>query len=375
VTSTDRIRAVAAETFGHADLLPGQADAIRALADDRDVLLVSPTGAGKSLVYQVAGVLREGCTVVVSPLLALQQDQIESIEAAPGGLTAARLSSAESEAQQREVLERAAAGGLDFLLLSPEQLANDVRAEIAALRPGLVAVDEAHCVSVWGHDFRPDYFRLGELVADLGTPRIAAMTATAAPPVRDDIVDRLGMTRAETVVTGFARPNLALDVVRVVSEDDQRDVVVKAVADGDGPGIVYCRTRPMVEAYAELLGEHGRRVLPYHAGLGHKRRREAHQAFSDAETDRCRAEFLVGYFGEQVDRCGACDNCEAGLAPASVDDGSFPPQARVEHDDFGPGVVTDVEDDRLTVLFDDVGYRTLSRELVEEEDLLRRDDA
>ena len=527
MTSTQRIRDVAREAFGHDDLLPGQAEAIGALTGGHDVLLVSPTGAGKSLVYQVAGVLMGGCTIVVSPLLALQQDQIERIVAAPGGLRAARLSSAESDAKRRDVRARAAAGELDFLLLSPEQLVDDeVRADLARLRPKLVAVDEAHCVSVWGHDFRPDYFRLGDLLSELGEPRIAAMTATAAPPVRDDIVDRLRMDAPRTVVTGFARPNLGLEVVRVVSEDDQRDAVVAAVADGGGPGIVYCRTRPTVEAYAELLGDRGRRVAAYHAGLGHRRRRETHEAFSDgevdvivatsafgmgidkpdirfvvhaqapespdiyyqevgragrdgasatcslvfrpedlalgrffsaavpkeadvrrvlaalkevehddrsavaeraglgprkvgrilnlldlaghghrpasgdehtaavveiaeahrrlersrvdmmrayAETDRCRAEFLVGYFGEQVDRCGVCDNCRAGVAPEpGEDDATYPAQAHVEHDEFGRGVVTDVEEDRLTVLFDAVGYRTLSLAVVDEEDLLRR---
>jgi ATP-dependent DNA helicase RecQ len=515
VTSTQRIRNVARRVFGHDDLLPGQAEAIRRLADDHDVLLISPTGAGKSLVYQAAGVLSERCTIVVSPLLALQQDQVDGIEAAPGGLRAARLSSAESNGERREILARGANGELDFLLLSPEQLANDeVRAEVAALAPRLVAVDEAHCVSVWGHDFRPDYFRLGELIADLGEPRIVAMTATAAPPVRDDIVQRLRMATPHTVVTGFARPNLRLGVRRVESEDEQRDAVLAAVSEEDGPGIVYCRTRPAVEEYAALLAEDGRRVAPYHAGLGHRRRRDAHDAFMNdevdvivatsafgmgidkpdirfvihaqvpespdtyyqevgragrdgersdctlfyrpedlslgrffsagvpkvgdvhrvlrgdpdigprvagrirnlldqversrsattddervdavlelaeahqklersrvdmmrayAETDRCRAEFLVGYFGERVDQCGVCDNCRNGVAPAPTpDDAAFAVQAAVVHEEFGDGVVTDVEDDRLTVLFNDVGYRTLSLAVVEEEGLLRRVD-
>ncbi|PWN02772.1 recombinase RecQ [Nocardioides silvaticus] len=524
MTSARQIRDLARREFGHDSLLPGQSEAIGALANGEDVLLVSPTGAGKSLVYQVGGLLRGGCTIVVSPLLALQQDQVERIDAAPGEARAARLSSAEGEQERRDALAGAADGTIDFLFLSPEQLANaEVRARLAELRPGLVAVDEAHCVSVWGHDFRPDYFRLGELVAELGAQRIVAMTATAAPPVRDDIVERLGMNNARTVVTGFARPNLRLDVVRVESEDDQRDAVRAAVKDTDGAGIVYCRTRPAAEEYAALLAEDGRRTAVYHAGLGHRRRDEAYDAFMAgevdtivatsafgmgidkpdirfvvhaqvpespdtyyqevgragrdgepsvgtlvyrpedlalgrffsagvpraddvrsvvaaaragdrepgaaaertglgkrkagrilnlvrlveeagaatspkrhtaavievaeahqrlersrvdmmrgyAETDRCRAEFLVGYFGEQVDRCEVCDNCREGVAPETGGaDAPYPVQSRVEHDEFGPGVVTDVEDDRLTVLFDDVGYRTLSLEVVEAEGLL-----
>ena len=208
-----RVRATASRVFGYDDLLPGQADATEALLSGHDVLLVAPTGSGKSLVYLVGGVLTSGPTLVVSPLLALQQDQIDAIEAAPGDVHAARISSAETEGQRDEVLRRAANGEIDYLFLAPEQLANDeVRERLAELGAGLVAVDEAHCVSAWGHDFRPDYLRLGDLIAELGAPRVVAMTATAAPPVRDDIVERLRLADPRTFVTGFARPNIALAV-------------------------------------------------------------------------------------------------------------------------------------------------------------------
>jgi len=523
VTSRDqRILETAHDVFGHESLLEGQAEAVGALLDDHDVLLVAPTGAGKSLVYQVAGCVTEGCTLVVSPLLALQQDQIDALHEAPGGVRAGRLSSAESAGHRREVLDALAAGDLDFLFLAPEQLANDeVRDAIGRARLGLLAVDEAHCVSAWGHDFRPDYFRLGDLVEGLGLSRTVAMTATAAPPVREDIVARLGLRDPRTIVTGFARDNIALDVKRVVSEDDQQRLVIDAVAAAEGVGIVYCRTRPATERYAAALADQGRRVAAYHAGLGHRRRTEVHEAFMSgaldtvvatsafgmgidkpdvrwvvhaqapesldtyyqevgrvgrdgepatgtlvyrpedlslgrffatgipkrrdveavlaaaaelgedprdvgdrtglsrrkagrllnlaelaraavgeavgaddvvevaeshrrlersrvemvrgyAETDRCRAEFLLGYFGEQVDRCGHCDNCRAGVAPdpQQAADSPYPVRTRVSHGEFGAGVVTDVEDDRVTVLFEDVGYRTLSLDVVEEQGLL-----
>ncbi|SFC79118.1 ATP-dependent DNA helicase RecQ [Nocardioides terrae] len=519
-----KVRRAARERFDHDRLLPGQADATAALLDGHDVLLVAPTGAGKSLVYQLAGLLIDGPTVVVSPLLALQHDQITGIEASGAGARAVRISSAETQSERGEALERLAAGEVEFLFLAPEQLANaEVLEKVAALRPSLVAVDEAHCVSAWGHDFRPDYFRLGDLLGELGDHRTVAMTATAAPPVRDDIRDRLRLRDARTVVTGFVRDNLALRVVRVADESSQRQAVLDAVAAASGPGIVYCRTRPATEEYAELLAAQGRTPVVYHAGLGGRRRDEAHRRFmadeadlvvatsafgmgidkpdvrfvvhaqipespdtyyqevgragrdgapadgvlvyrsedlalgrffsaglprrrdvetvvaargrvatepaavveatgfgrrkagrllnlvalaeqtgaseadltstaldlaesrrslehsrvdmmrAYAETDRCRADFLVGYFGEGVDeRCGVCDNCRDGRAPdpAEEKNAPFPTQSRVRHDEFGEGVVTDVEDDRLTVLFDEVGYRTLSVDLVTEQGLL-----
>ncbi|HYF73661.1 MAG TPA: RecQ family ATP-dependent DNA helicase, partial [Nocardioides sp.] len=295
-----RVRARARDAFGHDTLLPGQAEATAAALDRHDVLLVSPTGSGKSLVYQVAGLLLDGPTVVVSPLLALQQDQIEGIEESTAEVRAGRVSSAESESARREVLDAAASGELEFLFLAPEQLANpEVRDRVAALRPSLVAVDEAHCVSAWGHDFRPDYFRLGDLLAEIGRPRVVAMTATAAPPVRDDIVHRLAMRDPVVVVTGFARDNIDLDVVRHASADEQREAVLEAALQRDGSGIVYCRTRPAAEQYAAELTARGRRTAVYHAGRGHRRREEAQAAFMDGEVDVVAA---TSAFGMGIDK-------------------------------------------------------------------------
>ncbi len=525
VRSPRGLRAAARRTFGHDRLRPGQEEATAALLEGRDVLLVAPTGGGKSLVYQLAGHLLEGLTVVVSPLLALQEDQVSSLLETPAGLRAARLSSAESEGRRAEVLAAADAGELDFVFLSPEQLAGEeVRSRLAAAGPVLVAVDEAHCVSAWGHDFRPDYFRLGDLLAELGSPRVVAMTATAAEPVRDDIVRRLRLHDHRTVVTGFERDNLVLDVVRVAGVEDQRRAVLEAVVQaGTGAGIVYCRTRPGTEEYADLLRERGLRVAVYHAGLGHRRRTEAHEAFlagdvqvvvatsafgmgidkpdvrfvvhaqvpespdtyyqevgragrdgedatvtlvhraedhslgrffatgvprerdvravlaavaevgdapravgersglgvrrvgrllnllalvreagpvdgdevaavvrvaesrrqlersrvemmrAYAETERCRVDFLLSYFGERPEhRCGRCDTCRAGTAtdPAAAAESPYPLGTEASHPEFGRGVVTDVEPDRVTLLFDDVGYRTLALEVVEERQLL-----
>lgn len=301
---TDPMLDTARDVFGHDRLLTGQQEAVAALVEGRDVLLVAPTGAGKSLVYQLAGVLRGGCTLVVSPLLALQQDQVDHLDALGERTTAARLSSAESDGARAEILERAADGRLRFLFLAPEQLAReDVRAAVAALRPALAAVDEAHCVSSWGHDFRPDYLRLGELLDGVlaeGTPRVA-MTATAAAPVRDDIADRLHLRDPARIVTGFRRENLHLRAVPTGDPDAQRAAVVAAVEEHERGtcGLVYCRTRGATERLAELFVERGHRAAPYHAGLGARRRRETQDAFMAGELDLVVA---TSAFGMGVDK-------------------------------------------------------------------------
>jgi ATP-dependent DNA helicase RecQ len=286
--SLEDARRVAREVFGHADLHPGQQDAIEAVLDGRDVLLVSATGSGKSLAYQVPGVLIEGCTLLVSPLLALQRDQLDSLPH-DRRTRGARISSAETDAQRSAALEGALRGDLEFLAVSPEQLANDeVRARLAELRPSLVAVDEAHCVSTWGHDFRPDYLRLGELLADFGKPRVMALTATAAAPVREDIIERLHLADPRVVVAGFGRDNIGLRVERCSDPTDQEDRLVSDVLarrSSHGLGIVYCRTRRSAEAYAGRLADEGMRSTYYHAGLSARARNEAHAAFHAGEVD------------------------------------------------------------------------------------------
>ncbi|WP_255371943.1 DEAD/DEAH box helicase [Cellulosimicrobium sp. CUA-896] len=242
------VRETAHEVFGYDRLRPGQAEAIAALLAGRDVLLVLPTGAGKSAVYQLPGLQLPGPTLVVSPLIALQQDQVRALEdLGERDAAAAAVSSAVPAAERRRALEAAAAGELEFLFLAPEQLANDeVLDAVRAARPSLVAVDEAHCVSVWGHDFRPEYLRLGERIDTLEPrPRVIALTATAAPPVREDVASRLHLRDAAVIVSGFARPGIALEVVRALEEADKRRAVVERVRQEaeNGIGIVYVATR------------------------------------------------------------------------------------------------------------------------------------
>jgi ATP-dependent DNA helicase RecQ len=275
----DAVRAVARDRLGFDELRPGQLEAVQAVVGGRDTLCVMSTGSGKSAIYQLAGFLIEGATVVVSPLIALQQDQMEAVQE-----EAAVLNSTLTDRQREEVLDDLDDDEVEFVLLAPEQLANDdVLAELSEAGVSLIVVDEAHCVSQWGHDFRPDYLRLGPAIAALGHPAVLALTATAAPPVRDEIVEQLGMDDPAVVVRGFDRPNIRLEVVRQEDADRKRRALlerVEALEPGpERPGIVYCATKKAAEEVAAALRDRGVRAAHYHGGLGPRRREERQEAF------------------------------------------------------------------------------------------------
>ncbi len=534
-----QIRQVAQEHFGYEELRPGQKEALQATLTGHDTLAVMPTGSGKSAIYQVAGLILSGSTVVVSPLIALQRDQIEALEAQQAG-GAAVVNSTLRAAEREEALEGMEQQKLEFLFLAPEQFGNpEVMERLRASPPSLFVVDEAHCVSEWGHDFRPDYLRLGAVIEELGHPRILALTATASPLVRDEIVQCLGMRDPRVLVRGYDRPNIWLGVERFTDEHAKQRALLERVEESEKPGIVYAATKKHAEEVAAALAERGIPARFYHAGMRPAEREEVHQAFmadelevivattafgmgidkpnvrfvfhhdipgsldayyqeigragrdgeparailfyrpedlhiqrffaggGQVDTDQveqvarliqeheepitakelkeemglsqsklttalsrledvgaieiqvngeviptdelldasaaaqeamesqerhhrfqqsriammrgyaevhdCRREYLLNYFGEPFDDpCYHCDNCDAGQT-ITEDEGDypFPLNSRVTHESWGGGMVMRYEGDKLTVLFDNVGYKTLALDIVLESGLLQ----
>ncbi|MGW2621524.1 RecQ family ATP-dependent DNA helicase [Micromonospora taraxaci] len=539
-THSMTLRRAARSLFGWKALRPNQLAAMRAVMKRRDALVVLPTGAGKSAIYQIPASLIPGPTVVISPLLALQQDQIAALnERQRPELRAVRISSNESAAQQAEAITEVREGRAEFLFITPEQLSNpDRMAEVAALKPALVAIDEAHCISAWGHDFRPDYLALGHLIEGLGRPPVVALTATASPPVRDDIIARLRLRDPDVVISGLDRSNLFLEVAHCPDEDYRWRRLMTLLRDEGRPGIIYVPTRRSSEELAARLTDAGFPALSYHGGMPVGARAELHEAFladqvpimvatsafgmgidkpniawvvhmalpdspdsyfqeigragrdgqparvlllwraedvglqrffsgglpdvdelrdlaallrrkaatktelreatglgprklgqylalleqvgaaeprarqrigaprysptptdaasaalaeaerqqtvtrsrtdmmrAFAETNACRGQTLLAYFGEQMtDVCGHCDNCHNGTSIADQGAvGPFPVHSRVRHPEWGQGLVLSYEDDKMTVLFDEVGYKTLSVRVVSEQGLLTLD--
>ncbi|MFT4041183.1 MAG: ATP-dependent DNA helicase RecQ, partial [Thermomicrobiales bacterium] len=279
------IERTAREALGHAQLRPGQEEAIAAVLAGRDTLVVMPTGAGKSAIYQAAGAMLPGLTVVISPLIALQQDQVAALAEANAG-QAALLNSTLSRGEREAVLEDIAGGQIRFLFLAPEQLANEeTLARLQEAAPSLVVVDEAHCISAWGHDFRPEYLRLGGVIPALGRPCMLALTATASPPVREEIVARLAMDDPLVIVQGFDRPNIHFAVEGFGDAEEKRAALIARVVAAPKPGIVYAATRKHTEEIAEALGAQGVRALAYHAGMSAGAREQAQAAFMRDDAD------------------------------------------------------------------------------------------
>lgn len=535
---TRQIRRIARQQLGYDKLFPGQEEALHYLLSGRDTLVVMPTGSGKSAIYQIAAAHMPGPTVVVSPLIALQKDQVEHINEELEVGAAAVLNSTLSTRERNETLDGLQEALVEFLFLAPEQFQNEeVLEELKKAKPSLFVVDEAHCISEWGYDFRPDYLRMKPVIEALGHPTILALTATAAPTVREEIIERLGMEDTAIVVKGFDRPNIWLGVRIFGDEASKWRACVDEVVAAEKPGLIYAATRKHAEDLAADLCQRNVNAAFYHAGMKAAERERIHNAFmaneidvvvattafgmgidkpdvrfifhydipgsldsyyqeigrcgrdgkparallfyrpedlglqrffagggqieadqveqmiqvlqkanepvttatlreetelsqtmltialsrlhalgvvdmqsngevslattpdassaiseaaveaherhqrhqqsrvemmrAFAEVHDCRREFLLNYFGEgYTPPCDNCDNCEIGRVKEPEESHPFPISSRVTHSEWGEGLVMRYEGDKITVLFDTVGYKVLALDIVMENTLL-----
>jgi len=277
------IAAAARKLLGFQSLRAGQREAIESLLEGRDTVMVQPTGSGKSAVYQLAGALLEGATVVVSPLIALQKDQADSIDASRLDETAV-VNSTLTAGELRETLKLIEDGKIEYIFLAPEQLRKPETLErLKAANVSLFAIDEAHCISQWGRDFRPDYMGLAHVIEALGRPPVLAMTATASREVRTEIIERLGLKNPKVLVNGFDRPNISLRVDSFSSKDEKYEALLRSVDFADKPGIVYVATHKNAELLTADLKNIGVNALCYHGGLKTKEREEIQNRFMSGD--------------------------------------------------------------------------------------------
>ncbi len=267
------------ELFGFDQFRQGQREVASSLMESMDVLAVMPTGAGKSLCYQLPGCLVDGLAVVVSPLIALMKDQVDALR--EKGIPAYFINSTLGWHEQQARLRAIEEGECKLIFVAPERFRNEAFLEtIEQVEIGLLAIDEAHCISQWGHDFRPDYLELGEIRELLGSPPTIALTATATPEVQADILKQLGMEEARVIVSGFDRPNLYFEVVHVRSDEDKYSRLERMLSNYRGESVVvYCATRRQVEEVRARLKHMGHLVASYHGGLSDKQRETVQDAF------------------------------------------------------------------------------------------------
>lgn len=264
--------------FGFDQFRPGQERVVEEIVNGKDVVVIMPTGSGKSLCYQLPALLLPGATLVVSPLIALMKDQVDALRAR--GLPATFINSSINEGEQRRRIEGVQNGEFKLIYVAPERFRSPrFIAALAAVKLSLFAVDEAHCVSTWGHDFRPDYLHLKSVLESLGQPQIVALSATATPFVRKDIIAQLGLRRPEIFVSGFDRPNLTIRLEHELTDYDKVMRIRRFAETSDGPGIVYAATRKNVENVATELQRIGIKTASYHGGMTDSARAKAQEAF------------------------------------------------------------------------------------------------
>ena len=284
--------------FGYEKFRPGQEAAVSAILSGRDTVVVLPTGGGKSLCFQVPALLMPGLTVVVSPLISLMKDQVDALTAK--GLPAAFINSTLTSGQVSDRLARVDRGEIKLLYVAPERFDFGRTAErLRRIGVSLLAIDEAHCISQWGHDFRPSYLRVKDVHEQLGSPTTIALTATATPEVRRDIIRELALREPETIITGFDRPNLTYFVVPVKNDAEKERRLAEILRKYEGLAVIYASTRKAVDHLTTVLERAKIAAAGYHAGLDDSRRRQVQEAFM---SEKIRAIVATNAFGMGIDK-------------------------------------------------------------------------
>ncbi len=284
--------------FGYEKFRPGQEAAVSAILSGRDTVVVLPTGGGKSLCFQVPALLMPGLTVVVSPLISLMKDQVDALTAK--GLPAAFINSTLTSSQVSDRLARVTSGEIKLLYVAPERFDFGRTAErLRNTGVSLLAIDEAHCISQWGHDFRPSYLRVKKVHEELGSPTTIALTATATPEVRRDIIRELALRDPETIITGFDRPNLTYFVVPVKNDAEKERRLAEILRKHEGLAVIYASTRKAVDHLTGVLERARIQAAGYHAGLDDSRRRQVQEAFM---SEKIRAIVATNAFGMGIDK-------------------------------------------------------------------------
>src|SRR5215203_134621 len=286
------------DIFGLAKLRPGQAEVIRSVLEGDNTLVIMPTGAGKSLCYQLPSLHLPGTTVIVSPLISLMKDQVDKLEEA--GLEASQLNSALTTQEHAENLQQIKTDQNDFVFVTPERFTNqEFLRDLRKQSINFVVIDEAHCISEWGHDFRPAYLSLGSAVKTLGSPPLLALTATATPEVTADIEKQLDLGKLQVVKTGIYRPNIHFEVKRVTNEREKHEELMRVLREHDGVGIIYAATVKTVDTLSDWLKGFDFKIEKYHGRMKASDRKQNQEAFMAGEL---KAIVATNAFGMGIDK-------------------------------------------------------------------------